>query len=90
MIAEGNVVARGNAKEGALRCFGWGGKDILDTIRKLRVKHFHKTEPSELKPQVMIDFYLAYGLDGEDIYTHFYIDPTTGKLVINSFKELDT
>lgn len=76
----------------AIRCafqdFGWETKDILNVYRKLQPKHFVKKENSKIKkPTVVIDYYKA-SLYGEDIYTHFYIDDTEGKLVINSFKRI--
>ena len=75
-----------NALESARQDFGWIKQDIIDALNKLQHKHYHKTNASRVKPGVMIDFYRARGLKGEDIYTHFYVDPDSGKLVINSFK----
>ena len=88
LIAEGNVVVRGNASEGAYYCFGWNSCDIFDAIKKLQSKHFGKSTPSNYIPGVMVDAYKARGLKGENVYTHFYIHPGTGKLIINSFKEI--
>jgi hypothetical protein len=74
----------------ALRCafqdFEWGKEGIFNVYRKLQPRHFLKKANSKIKrPTVVIDYYKA-NIDGEDIYTHFYIDDTIGKLVINSFK----
>ena len=58
--------------------------------------HFHKTEPyvSRTKPHdlisgVMVDYYKAKNImEDASVYTHIYIDPKSGMLIINSFKEL--
>jgi N-acetyl-gamma-glutamylphosphate reductase len=43
---------------------------------------------AKFDPLVVVDYYKAYRLKGEEIYTHFYINDTTGRLVVNSFKEI--
>ena len=83
-----HVVIRNNALDDAQRDFGWNHTDILDAIGKLRPKHFYKTEKSHITPAEVIDYYKARKIKGENVYTHFYVDTTTGILVINSFKEL--
>ncbi len=75
-----------NARTEAKRCFGWNSNDIKKAFLALKPCHFTKSEPSKHKPGVTIDYYKANRLMGEDVYTHFYIDPTGGFLVINSFK----
>ena len=75
-----------NALEGAWYAFSWEESDILDAIVKLRLNHFQKSDPSETKPGIILDFYKAPGLNDENVYTHFYIEKETGILVINSFK----
>lgn len=75
-----------NALESARQGFGWLKQDIVDALNKLQNKHYIKTVSSNHKPGVMIDMYQAFGLKGENIYTHFYVDPDSGKLIINSFK----
>jgi hypothetical protein len=86
-IAAGDVLIRPNAVRCAFQGFGWETKDILKAYCKLQPKHFYKTESYRGRPTVAVDYYKA-NLYGEDIYTHFYIDDTAGKLVINSFKEI--
>jgi hypothetical protein len=88
LISEGKVLIRNNALYSARRHFGWESDDILDAMKKLARKHYHKTEESEAKPSVMLDFYKAPGLKGEDVFTHFYVDRNSGRLIINSFKKL--
>ena len=61
---------------------------MLDALRRLRPGHFHKSDNSDVKPAVVLDFYKARGLKGEDVYTHFYIDDEKRVLVINSFKRI--
>lgn len=82
-IDDGHVFIRSNAQTDALRQFGWELPDIEDAYRRLKPSHFLKTAPSIYKPGVYLDFYEAT-IDGERIYTHFYIDHD-GLLVINSF-----
>ena len=82
-INNGQVLIRPNAIRDAFQLFGWTFSDIKAAYRKLQPRHFHKTDVSKVKPGVYLDFYKAT-INGEDIYTHFYIDDQS-KLVINSF-----
>jgi hypothetical protein len=90
-ISEGQVIIKPNAVRDAFQLFGWGLSDIYDAYKKLQPKHFHKTDPSRAKPGVYLDFYKAT-INGEKIYTHFYIDSFDNKpvLVINSLKRQQT
>ncbi len=83
-----NVVIRAQALESALKDFGWELTDILDAFKKLQQKHFYKTENSYFNKDLPIDYYKAYGLKGEDVYTHFYIDKKTNVLLVDSFKKI--
>lgn len=86
-INDGQVIIRRNALEDAYNQFGWESPDILSAYKKLKNPlHFHKTDASRYIPGVAIDIYKAT-INGESIYTHFYIDDTSNKLIINSFKE---
>ena len=62
--------------------------DIIDALCKLQPKHFYKSDTSKVKPTVVLDFYKAVGLKGENIYTHFYVDDQSKVFVINSFKRI--
>lgn len=84
-IHAGKVFIQENARSDASRDFGWGTVDILNIYNKLTEKHFYKTGQSTMAMSLVVDIYKAY-LNGEDIYTHFYIDDSNGILVINSFK----
>jgi len=88
LVKAENVVIRGEAKDSADKAFGWGLSDILDALMKLQPKHFYKTEPSHFGPKFPIDVYKAWGLKGENVYTHFYIDNETNLLMVDSFKEI--
>lgn len=77
-----------NALNDAQRDFGWETSDIVDALKRLKPGHFYKSDSSAKKPGVVLDFYKARGLKGEDIYTHFYVDDEAGVLVVNSFKRL--
>ena len=85
-ISKTKVLIKNNAAEDANKQFGWSLSDVKDAYRKLQPKHFHKTDASKCIPRVAIDAYKAI-INGEKIYTHFYIDDKSGFLVINSFHE---
>lgn len=84
-INRGQVLINSNAERDAFQLFGWGLSDICDAYRKLQPRHFYKTDVSKAKLGIYLDFYKAT-INGEKIYTHFYINGKTGLLVINSFK----
>lgn len=86
-IAGRQVLIKSDVLKDAWRDFGWGYSEILASYIKLKPKHFYKTEKSIYLPDVLLDFYKAR-INGEDIYTHFYIDKTENRLVINSFHKL--
>jgi isocitrate dehydrogenase len=86
-IAGRQVLIRSDVLKEAWRDFGWGYSEILDAYTKLKPKDFYKTEKSLFVTDVSLDFYKAR-INGEDIYTHFYIAKTENKLVINSFHKL--
>ncbi len=85
-INNGQVLIRSNAERDAYQQFGWGLSNIKDAYRKLQPKHFHKTDVSKFKTGVALDIYKAT-INGENIYTHFYINDKSKFLVINSFHE---
>jgi hypothetical protein len=85
-VNSGQVLIRPNAIRDAYQEFGWELSDIKDAYRKLQTKHFHKTDVSKYLPGVALDFYKAT-INGEKIYTHFYIDDKSQRLIINSFHE---
>jgi len=72
LIGQGKVWLKPNVLKDAQSDFGWGKSDIVDALSKLKPGHFYK----------------AYGLKGEDVYIHFYIDDEDGVLVVNSFKRV--
>ena len=88
LIHDEKVFLRGNAQDEAREAFGWDSLDILSALTRLQLKHFYKSDVSRFDSLVVIDYYKAHGLKGENVYTHFYIDDETGYLVINSFKEI--
>jgi len=74
--------------------FGWGGEEIVMCLKRLKLEHFCKSEvhwDADIDPSlkdVKIDFYRANQLlNGVNIFTKFYFDPTSQKLKIQSFKE---
>lgn len=53
--------------------------------------HYYNTKPHDIYPaeNTFIDYYRAHNLlDGESVYTHFYIREHQTTVIINSFKEL--
>lgn len=88
LIEQGRFCVNLNALNDAQRDFGWESSDIVDALKRLRPGHFYKSDSSAKKHGIVLDFYKARGLKGEDVYTHFYIDDETGVLVVNSFKRL--
>jgi hypothetical protein len=88
LVENGDVFVRDNARKGALEDFEWGISDILAALTSLRLKDFHKTDVLSSDKYVGIDYYKARGLKGEDVYTHFYINKTSGDLIINSFHRI--
>ena len=88
LVKTGKVLIRGNALDGARYSFGWEVSDILDALKKLQIKHFHKSEKSHFTPKMPVDYYKARGLKGEDVYTHFYIDNEIELLIVDSFKQI--
>ena len=88
LVRVGKVLLRENALDGARDAFGWNSNDIYVALLALELKHFYKKEESLHDRKIILDFYKARGLKGENVYTHFYINDETGKLVVNSFKEI--
>jgi len=88
LIRDGTVRIRQDVRQDALNDFGWDTDGILGALLNLKTEHFHKRDVSKRNPWHVYDFYKARGLCGEDVYTHFYVDPDDGYLVINSFKRI--
>lgn len=89
LIERGSYRINGNAVEGALNDFGWGETEILDCIMRLDDGHRYKSEPHRVMRGCIQDFYRAPDImDGESVYTHFYVTSDLQTLVVNSFKEL--
>jgi len=88
LVKTGNVRIRHEAQESARKDFGWELPDMLDALKKLQPKHFHKPGESYFTPKIPFDFYKAYNLKGEDVYIHFYIDNEADLLMIDSFKKI--
>ncbi|NQU64746.1 MAG: hypothetical protein HQ517_10775 [SAR324 cluster bacterium] len=89
-IESGEVDIRGNALEGAYSCFRWEKEDIEKCLLKLKPMHCYKTVPHWICPDAMMDFYRAENImEGNDVFTHFYIHPNTERLIISSFKDLN-
>lgn len=85
LIKQDDVLIGHRALEDARNCFGWGVSDILGAISRLQPEHFWKSERSRKNPDYVIDVYRAENLNGEDVYTHFYIDEDVNRLIIDSF-----
>lgn len=98
LLREKKFRINGNALESALDDFGWGPTEIVKCLMRLNDKfhkdnpekhHFHKKEPHRYVPNTMMDYYkIRNGFEDNSIYTHLYIHPDNGKLIINSFHVL--
>ena len=99
LIRQGQILIRRNAAERALNDFGWTSDEIKRCLLKLNDKYhpddprrnrFYKTEEHRNFPNTKMDYYNCQGImEGMNVYTHFYIHPNSGKLIINSFHELE-
>ena len=88
-----------NATMDAYDDFGWKTNEIKKCLLKLndryhldnlKENHFYKSEPHNRNTNIMVDIYRAINImDGFNVYTHFYIHPNFGNLIISSFKELE-
>ncbi len=98
LVKAGKIRINSNAVESAWNDFSWGIDEIKKCILKLNNKyhtddrgknHYYKTDPHNRIPHTMMDFYKAREImEGQSIYTHFYIDQRNGFLIISSFKNL--
>jgi len=98
LIRANDVLIRSNAIRYALNDFGWNASDIKNCLLKLndryygdnrKKNHFHKTVAHTKFPNTMMDYYKAQNImRGINVYTHFYIHPEDGNLIISSFKEI--
>jgi len=98
LIRNNRYDIRLNALESAYNDFNWGESEIAKCILRLNGRlhtadrennHFYKSEPHYHLPYTVMDYYKAkYILRGFSVYTHFYIHPNSGRLIISSFKEL--
>ena len=88
-VAQGKIYFTRNALARAFDDFGWGSGDICNALSKLQPKHFDKTSRFEKNISMELDYYKASGINGENIFTHFYIDDEAGLLIINSFHALE-
>ena len=91
-IDDGDYFINHDVTRSAFQDFGWGAPEIKGALRKLKDEHHIQTAPyrnrrSQIIPGVMVGYYEGH-INGEDIYTHFYVD-RSGKLIVNSFKKSD-
>lgn len=86
LIKAGNVQITRQALKTAKDSFGWNFDDICKAILTLPVKACYKSETRFNNPEIWVDYYRAYKLKNENVYTHFYVDGDI--LVIDSFKEI--
>ena len=98
LLTLGHVRIKDNAFNTAWNDFGWRPREIIRCLLKLnckdyaanpRTNHFHKKAPHDHIPNTMMDYYKAVKImEGQSVYTHFYIDSEFQTLVISSFKRL--
>ena len=98
LIRADDVLIGRDAIRYAFNDFGWNASEIKKYLLRLndnyyndnpKKNHFYKTVPHNKIPNTMMDYYKAQQIsNGINLYTHFYIRPGDGKLIINSFKEI--
>jgi hypothetical protein len=98
LIRADNILFGRNAIRYAQADFGWNASDLKKCLLKLNDRyypdnpqknHFYKTTEHSFFPNTMMDYYKAQEIiKGINVYTHFYINPDDGNLVVNSFKEI--
>ncbi len=86
LILKGNVQITEQARTFAQNDFGWDMDDICKAILVLPINSCYKSETRFDNPQIWVDYYRAYGLKGENVYTHFYVDSDNS--IIDSLKEI--
>ncbi|NOY69127.1 MAG: hypothetical protein GXP53_06495 [Deltaproteobacteria bacterium] len=85
LIANKRVIIPPHIQEEADKDFGWDTDRIKKAILKLPVSCCYKSAPRFTEPEILVDYYRADDIYGENIYTHFYVED--GWLIIDSFKE---
>jgi hypothetical protein len=98
-IRSGEVFLRGNAIIAAKKDFNWGARDIERCLLKLNDRshladpdrnHFYKTEEHSRFPHTNMDYYKARRvMEGESVYTHFYVKYDHSQVVVSSFHQLE-
>jgi len=91
LAASGSVAIRSKALKTAEADFGWKRDDIIRAFKRLSARDFYKTAPKyDSSPAVMVDYYKAWNMMGEQVYIHFRIDDKEDGqfLVICSFKRI--
>jgi hypothetical protein len=86
LILQGCVQLTEQSRKSALEDFGWDIDDICKAILALSITCCYKSETRFNNPTIWVDYYRAYDLKNENIYTHFYVDCDC--LIIDSFKEI--
>lgn len=85
-INDNKIVVTKNALTTANDCFGWGIEDIKIALKSLKVNHWYDGKGRFNNPKIIVDYYRAYDLRGENVYTHFYFEDEM--LIVDSFKEI--
>ncbi len=70
----------------AMDDFGWDVYGICSALLALSIEDCYQSQPRYQNPSIFVDYYRAYGLKGENVYTHFFVED--GILVVDSFKEI--
>lgn len=86
LICDGKINITEKARGEARHAFGWKTAQIEKALMSLKPKHFFKPSVKYEDPSIKEDVYKAYGLMGENVYTHLRIE--NGELIVDSFKEI--
>ncbi|MDD3146046.1 MAG: type II toxin-antitoxin system MqsR family toxin [Candidatus Riflebacteria bacterium] len=86
LVKSGKIFVTSKARLMAKDDFGWGIVEIGKALTALKVKDWYKSDKRFDNPDIWVDYYRAENLNGENVYTHFYVE--ADQLVVDSFKEL--
>ena len=84
LVREGRVDFEGRALIRAKYEFGWLKQDIIDAFLDLTPAHYDKSAPHGFIRDADVQYYKAPGLHGENVYMHFYLNPGSTRIVIDS------
>ena len=86
LVRRGEYRINEDVSDKAYESLGWDDGDIRLAILDLKPEGFQASRPSMYIPGARVDSYTGIGRNDENYYTHFYIHPEIGLVIINSCK----